>query len=259
MPSLLTHSFFAEDFLLRHTGESNFLEANKDAFLLGSQGPDPLFFYGIWPKRGLHLNVAMDKIGNKLHSMDGTKLFYLCFQQWDKMLIPFSKDVFASFVFGQLAHYLLDSSCHPYVLFFSGFDKKAKGIKGKYHYRHAHFEARIDSTLSIDRAQMKLIKRPGDVLSVEEDKMGVISENFTAVLEGIKGGKLPKNMYADAVKNGREVCFMVNSAHKLKDAMIMASPLNKLFIPRDPLGDVMNNGHQTWENPCTGERHSESF
>lgn len=259
MPSLLTHSFFGEDFLSRHESESNFLLTNKDAFLIGSQGPDPLFFYGIWPKRVLHPLVALAQVGIKIHKSDGQVFFSSCFQQLDKMLIPYSKDVFSAFVFGEFAHYILDSTCHPYVYYWSGFDAKSGRVKGKYHYRHAHFEGRIDSELALQRAQLQLIKKPQKVLSVDEEKLALISENVCPALEKIRGKKVPCFMYRDSVLNMNEVYSMVNGARRKGKAIMRVTPLYKLYIPRDPNGDVLNNGHQTWQNPFTGEKRKESF
>ena len=44
MPAILTHDFFGQDVYAAHSHVIGKSIDEKDAFLLGNQGPDPLFY-----------------------------------------------------------------------------------------------------------------------------------------------------------------------------------------------------------------------
>lgn len=83
MPNLLAHSLIVKRFY-NHENElghlesiDSFIKENYDMLVLGSLGPDPLFYVGILLKNGLHLPTALKKIGNKLHKTNGKQFFKL--------------------------------------------------------------------------------------------------------------------------------------------------------------------------------------
>ena len=51
MPAILTHDFFGQDVYAAHSHVIGKSIDEKDAFLLGNQGPDPLF-YLVQPQPG---------------------------------------------------------------------------------------------------------------------------------------------------------------------------------------------------------------
>ncbi|MCI2069505.1 MAG: zinc dependent phospholipase C family protein [Bacilli bacterium] len=258
MPSLLTHAFFADDFLEQHQSENNFLTSYPDAFRLGSEGPDPLFFYGLNLKRGLRLKASKEKIGSQLHHTDGTKFFSLLFEQENKLLLPDQIGVFTAFILGQFAHYLLDSTCHPYVYYWSGFDSSGH-LSGKYHYAHAHFEAEIDTALAFKKAKTEMIKKPWEVLDIEEEDLSCISENFTSVLEQFVSHPLRKHYYQDAVRDMKEIYIFVNTSSSFRKKLLGKSSLGQIYIPREPSSLVLNDSHLVWEEPSSGLKRNEGF
>jgi hypothetical protein len=258
MPSLLTHSFFAEDFLERHSGDRSFLTADPEAFKIGSQGPDPLFYFSTTFKRGIHFKEMKEKLGSQIHHTYHLEIVRLGCQQLDKLLIPEEVSVFTSFLFGQTAHYLLDSTAHPYVYYWSGFDKTGH-LSGKYNYEHAHFEARIDSALAFARSKTELIKEPQDVLALDEDKQRIISENFDCVLDSFAGHHIRENYYNDSLENMRDIYRFVNSRGKFGKALLGHSVLGQLYLPRQQDRTVLNDTHLTWLEPSTGKERKEGF
>ena len=78
MPSLLTHNFFAEDFL-SNLNDGSCLVSYSNAFKLGTQGPDPLFFSNYLPSN-FSLKMLKEKYGSKLHRLDGKLLFKEAFK-----------------------------------------------------------------------------------------------------------------------------------------------------------------------------------
>ncbi len=79
----------------------------RDALVLGAQGPDPLFMLGIFP---LGPSSRPGPLGNLLHTRrTGAFLCALCRRAKD------GSEVERAYAMGFLTHYALDSTVHPYV------------------------------------------------------------------------------------------------------------------------------------------------
>ncbi len=101
MPSSYTHQSFAENLLPSLPEEiREIIASNKNAYLLGSLGPDPLFFY----KPLSHSPYSA--LGDEIHSK-GIKETLKGSLMEDKEKI--------SFLFGYITHYILDKNCHEYI------------------------------------------------------------------------------------------------------------------------------------------------
>ncbi len=91
------------------------IEKYPEAFALGTQGPDILFYH-----EPLKKNALRSK-GSALHKVSGNRFFS---EQAEKLLklgnslaeiIERDGGAYASYVCGFLCHFTLDVSCHPYV------------------------------------------------------------------------------------------------------------------------------------------------
>ena len=60
MPNLITHKIFAEEVLkrLHHEDIIQMIKDNEQLYYIGSNGPDPLFFYGATPWNLFHDNLV---------------------------------------------------------------------------------------------------------------------------------------------------------------------------------------------------------
>lgn len=109
MPAYCTHYIFAcemLDFLHKHA----VININKDAVLLGTQGPDIFFFHRIAPWMP---GKSLRKIGSALHRAKPGVLL-------DAMAAYCStkgpeQAVAVSYAYGFILHYALDRQCHPFV------------------------------------------------------------------------------------------------------------------------------------------------
>jgi len=258
MPSILTHFYFAEDFLVAHQGDNNFLTKYKDAFRIGSQGPDPLFYIGTLPKRGLDVSLINKRIGSQLHRNSFDRLMSLMCQELGTINLEYERGVFQAFILGQLAHYLLDSTAHPYVYYWSGFSEDGY-LHGAYHYSHAHFEGRIDSCLSKVRAREDMVKKPYLALDISDEQLDIISENFSSVLNLYFKLKLKPNAYKKAVLNMKDLYRYIHSGTKARKLMLGRSGLGQLRIPKESSSTCLNNGHMKWKEPSSGKERKDDF
>ena len=103
MPAILTHDFFARDVADRAKAELPLATLDeREAFLLGSQGPDPLFYITIYP-----LMAKWAKVGNLMHDERPARLLAAMREAVDR-LSKREKDVGAAYLAGFSCHWLLD-------------------------------------------------------------------------------------------------------------------------------------------------------
>ncbi|MGN0342303.1 MAG: zinc dependent phospholipase C family protein [Roseburia sp.] len=115
---------------------TNQIKQHPNAFTIGLQGPD-LFFYYL----PCYLN-RNGNIGVIAHEQStGTLLQYLL-----KSYALFSKEkdksIAAAYIAGFLGHYILDTTCHPYI-----YAKSRYGDKKNYTSRHMYLETDIDAEM----------------------------------------------------------------------------------------------------------------
>lgn len=256
MPSLLTHNYFARDFLASINNGLGLLDF-PSSFRLGNQGPDPLFFSGMMPFKDLSIKTIKGEYGSKLHRLNGYKLFEELFKQLDNIEDNKSKRVFFSFIIGQLGHYFLDSTCHPYIYYFSGFNSEGS-LKGIFHYSHAHFEGRIDSALANIRNEKEICTHPQDILKIDDEQLEIINANFNTVIEKVFSTKIKQKYYYNGVKNMISIYTFVNK-NEFIGSHLGKNPLGQLFIPRNEDEKVLNPLHYKWQNPVSGKEYKSSF
>ena len=110
MPAILTHDFFARDVADRAKAELPLATLDeREAFLLGSQGPDPLFYITIYP-----LMAKWAKVGYLMHDERPARLLAAMREAVDR-LSKREKDVGAAYLAGFSCHWLLDLTVHPFV------------------------------------------------------------------------------------------------------------------------------------------------
>ena len=103
MPSGYLHKRFA----LEACKQADVSITEEDVFVMGAQGPDPLFTLGIFP---LRFSSKPKRYGKILHTTrTGAFLCKLCELAREK------GDVQQAYTMGFLTHYALDSTVHPYV------------------------------------------------------------------------------------------------------------------------------------------------
>ena len=105
------------------------LRRNRQMFDLGLHGPDFLFYYNPFRK-----GESIAALGSKIHKLTGREFFAPAVRQL--RLQP--DEAAESYLFGVLAHFVLDSLCHPYVNAMAG---KSAG--------HVEMEVEFDRALLV--------------------------------------------------------------------------------------------------------------
>lgn len=107
MPYNYTHALVGLAALEQSSPDvSALVRAHRDAFLIGTMGPDP-YFGDAMPKPPF-APCRVD-LAEKLHTLDMRQLF--------SAIVPLARgnDAISAYVLGFLCHFLLDTTAHPYI------------------------------------------------------------------------------------------------------------------------------------------------
>ena len=135
MPAILTHDFFGRDAYDDVSASRGFVTPQqRQAFLLGNQGPDPLFYLVADPFVG-----SENRVGGLMHHAKPARLLS-ALRDALTMLTRDERPVGDAYAAGFLCHYLLDRSMHPLV----------------YAYQYALCDAGVPAmTLEVDEHRRK--------------------------------------------------------------------------------------------------------
>lgn len=253
MPALLTHYCLA----LEVFGE----DADEAAFV-GSQGPDPFFFYGRLPWKKREDSKTVPSFGTLLHRIDPAD-FYA------KLLMRAAKSedraILKPYLEGLFLHYCLDRRAHPFIFYKSG-QSTDPSKSHLYSISHMYYETFVD-VLVARRYDLK--KNPDECLELSEDKALAISRLFMETEEEAKiAGDLPLDAFSGGVKDYKTLERFLLSRHGIKKALITkvfgpASEPSALSYPSSvekiPHIDFLNESHGLWRDPVSGEEHHTDF
>lgn len=253
MPNLIAHRIFIDQVIAERISSNKLL----DALRLGTQGPDPLFYYGLIPWRSWHYLSALKKYGNLIHRTNGEEFFKKLISETQLISNPEEKSVFSAFVFGQIAHLVLDRAAHPYIYYSSGFDENGK-LTGSFHYSHAKFESNIDAALAEMYTEYDFRGHTQDLLPYSPEVYRIIDRHLTPVVNSMFNAKLTKHYYSNSIKNIRTMQKLTNVTW-LKRVTGKHSMFNALYTPKSIDKDYLNLEHREWKHPTDGTINNYSF
>lgn len=268
MPAILTHDFFGRDVydaLFERIGGSR---AEADAFLLGNQGPDPLFFSVLNPRM-----TEFSRMGSLMHAEKPAELVF-AFKQALTMLSSEELPVGRAYALGFLCHYTLDSRVHPLVYWWEHALCDA-GVEGLSRRDGHEVHAVIESTLD----EMVLFAKTGEtvatyvphrhVLKALDEVLRVISKLYSFVVVTAYGQVVPDALFSSSVRAFRLAQAAFDSPLGVKRALIGRA--EELVRPHSFFRSMShravesaecefdNREHAPWTDPFTEEPRTESF
>lgn len=274
MPAILTHDFFGQDAY----GEALecvrlFTPDERDAFLLGNQGPDPLFYLAIVP----HGMDEFKHLGNELHHANPSGVLVALRRACDKVPDE-DRGVAQAYTAGFLCHYLLDSTVHPFVYYWQNGICEA-GVAGldasDGNLVHAEIERDLDEMVLFTKTgQTVATYRPYEQVLLARDRVldllgALYAEAFC--LERTDNPQVARNVFPAAVKSFRLVqhLFYSPTSNKARVLGVFEKPilrqrysLCQAMSHRDRAQDTSdfdNRQHQMWEDPFTHALENDSF
>ena len=268
MPAIITHDTFGHetyDELQDFIGSS---EDEKDAFILGNQGPDPLFYSVVSPRlRAVH------KLGGRMHHERPSELL-LAFKQSLDVLEDNEREIGRAYILGFLCHYLLDSTMHPFVYWqeYSLCDAGVEGLdRNDGNEVHAVIESELDELVLFEKRHLTVadFDTAREILKASIHTLDVISKMYVYVAENLFELSIPKDTFRASVLRFRGVQALFHSKDGVKRELISRAEervrrhsFYRAMSHRAvelKLSDFDNHEHKTWENPFTQEKTSDSF
>jgi hypothetical protein len=238
MPNIWAHIQFGKE-VLNGIQEQNRLDNTewKNAFQLGCQGPDFLFYDNFLPWQ---YSTPLNQLGSLMHNVHCGPFLVSLFDEVRQLRLDKPE---VAYTIGFLLHHMLDRHLHPFVFSRSGFKK----------WYHQRFETAMDSIILSERA-------------------GLHTGTTPVALEIYTGGRLPGGFAARflrVVSNHYPVIAAWITAEQLDKAVAQFHRAQRLFF--DPTGwksrltfgqlepfspprrlpdwDVLNETHQPWVDP----------
>lgn len=269
MPALITHDAFGMDVYEKRCGWIGGSRDEAEAFLLGNQGPDPLF-YSVGDPRLLRVH----KLGGVMHHEQPAEVL-VAFKRAVAALPDEQKAVGRAYALGFLCHYALDSTVHPlvYAQQFAICDAGEPGLtRESASDVHAAIESELDElVLTIKRGCTVAAFNPARcILRASDGVLDVISALYVQVAQQVYGLAIPKATFRSSVKLFRAVQDkLFYSPTGRKRAFI--DRLERLVRPHSFLAAMSHRDHELtksvfdnderlpWVNPYTEEVSTESF
>ncbi len=142
MPSTMTHTYFIMDIYDRLPFQRReFLLHQIPVLKVFAQGMDPLYFYHLC---SLKKGKRVREFGAYFHEHQTLQFFQTLINYIKYNDFQEDPEVMA-FLYGMLSHYFLDSTCHPFVVYYGGYFQKNQKETWKYNQKHAEIERDIDN------------------------------------------------------------------------------------------------------------------
>jgi hypothetical protein len=272
MPAVLTHDQFGRDALGDVSAVLGFATFDEhDAFMLGNQGPDPLFYLVADPLS----DKATHEVGELMHHEHPSRLF-ASLHDAISMLPEQERHVGEAYAAGFLCHYLLDSTAHP-LIFAQQYAICGAGVDGLDESDGSRVHAEIEKDLD----EAVLYRRCGqtidsfipwkECLQASDETLAVIDKIYFYLVLWTYSQTIPLGLYTRAVKSfrrmqrlfwapgltKRRVMGAVEETFSTKRYSLYQAMAHR--VRAEEVSDFDNREHRPWTDPFTGERRDESF
>ncbi len=206
MPTTYTHDIFGKEVYKRLPSEiKEAIGESKSMYLIGLHGPDILFYYQPLVKN------KVSGLGHRVHVRDAAEFF--C-----QAVVKYQEEPTAqmlSYLLGFGCHYILDSTCHPYVRRF----EKETGAS------HSEIESELDRYYMLREGKDPFTYRPAVNICPTLEGCRTISRAF---------GKISVKQAAKALRGMKFYTDALVCGCSLKREGLLG--IMKLFGCRDTLG-----------------------
>lgn len=268
MPAIITHDFFGRDVYDRLFQTIGGSKDEADAFLLGNQGPDPLFYMVAVPRL-----LPWRKLGSIMHDQKPDELL-LAFHDAVDRLPADQQAIGRAYVLGFLCHYLLDSTAHPLIFAqeFALCDAGEPGLSRKDGREvHAVIESELDEMVLTTKTgeDVSTFNPSARILRGSTAVLAAVSKLYAYVALEVYGINVPSDLFAAALHSFRTVQKGFYSPTGAKRAILGAieqrvRPYSFYAAmshrPKKALTSQFDNRERNvWTDPFAGVERRESF
>lgn len=268
MPAILTHDFFGRAIYEQHRALIGVSDDEREAFLLGNQGPDPLFYAIIDPRRS-----TVFYLGRTIHNEKPTEFLTALHDAAFSLNAP-KRRIARPYVLGFLCHYLLDSHVHPFVFAqqYALCDAGVEGLDRKSGNEvHATIEASLDEEVlyTLRHETIATYAPCEQVLRASDEVLSVVSDLYAQAVEAAYGLPIARDTFAKAVRCFRLMQRFLYSptGQKREIAGAIEASFRRYSLMRAmshrPLGYTEctfdNHEHLPWKDPADGSVSTAGF
>lgn len=253
MPGFVTHYLFGCESvkLLREKSLREILKKHKKVYIVGLQGPD-LFFYCPYSFTG-----TGKRLGSVMHVSETGRFFENFLQKLDGLQGE-ERNIGIAYFSGFLGHYILDTVCHPFVYYFTGYLDKDKPYFGK----HVDFETDIDCVMLKELTGRDVVDfHPERILALTGKESAVVADILHNVCkttypyivstplrmkQALLSYRFMNGMLGDRKGIKKKIA---ETAEKTVFGHAMVSPLFVVENKETAWEDLMNRSHRKWVNP----------
>ena len=267
MPAIICHHIFGEDAAAMLPEGMVDGEEELLAFLLGNQGPDPLFArFSTLPGAA----AADHRLAHQMHDERCGRAL-MDFRDGVQHLPVADERIGRAFVLGLLAHYRLDSVAHPFV--FAQQEALAAAstdLAGAQEDLHAVIESDIDSWILWEKRRATVLERPAHMNLMRTERIcRVAGALFSQVAFSVYGRTMGAEEYGACVADYEFEYRMLDPAGSLTARAVGA--LERLVKPhsfaqamahrvvRSCECAAANLDRRGWSDPTDGRVRHESF
>lgn len=270
MPSSVTHFYFGQDVYNKcNNNVKNRLVNSMNYFKVFAQGPDPYFFYNF------HLTRKSKEVFKINRSMQHSKInlhFIKLINYINEKNYYYNEQVMA-YLYGQICHFVLDSTVHPYIIYHTGIYNDKIPETYKYNGLHEEMEYYIDCYLIWKREniQPKNYKIYDFLFNIDKFNKE-LKTTIDDVIENVYGFSSVSDIYYKSIKDMRKFYHVFNydrfgikkmfysimdfvcgnKCVKKKELSFFVNPNSKLHY--------LNNDKKIWNHPCDiNEKYNLSF
>ncbi|MCI8574939.1 MAG: hypothetical protein HFI09_00535 [Bacilli bacterium] len=268
MPSIVTHHLFSEDIRLK-TKENiqNALNDSLEIYHIFAQSFDNLFYYNLLTiKKGKEIR----QFGNNAQRQKTQAYFKNIILEIKEKKLQKNTDVLA-YLYGSLTHYILDSNCHPFVIYHAGWiDKQNRNYQ--YRGNHEQIEVNIDAVLYEEQRKLPLYQaKLGDILLPRIKFTKTLKQVINTVFQKTFSKENMASIYEKSTNQGHYILkYLVTDRYGIKkksyqlfDALFQKNTTkyqNLSFYIKNPDIELLNRKHQIWYNPVNNQlKSTESF
>lgn len=265
MPNFATHYCFAWELeKLLDEDLKNIINRNKQAYSVGSMGPDLMFAFA------LSKDPSLKRFGNDLQDGKVFEMYNACA---DYLINNYSETIHA-YLLGYLTHYALDKNGHAYVNFYV--HEKLPPMYDDLWQPHLHrlHEVGLDTYIIEEKLKLKNHKtRASKLIKTDIQTRKLISKLYVGAIAQVfdKNTLTEKNimscftntsLFLTAVHNKRKNDFHKNFLFKLENLIgidhLLSPAVRPLELPKDK--DFLNLNRDGWKKVFNEEeRTNETF
>lgn len=261
MPAVISHYLLAErifSFLTEHEPQ---LMLNHTAFLWGAYGPDIFFAHRTMPWQK---QKSLSYLAKKMHNTSAEKIL--------NYLMSYAENnenkIIKSYAFGFASHYALDSTAHPFVLYFSEIMAKNRPSLHT-SVCHNDIESNLDTIfLKYEKSQKVTSFKLQSTSPIDKRVLETTADALHSFFAVYGFGNIPKEDIIQAQYDWHNSLVLLNDRTTLKKSIVkmgekilnippMLSPIIRSPHP-DLSFDYANMKHMQWYK-YKREAHKENF